>query len=604
MSDIKFKNKIKAEAGLNLSAETASRALTVDGSNNVTASATTDTELGYLSGVTSGVQTQLNNTNTAISDHLSDTVDAHDASAISNVPSGNLAATDVQSALDELQSDVDTRALDSAVIKKNGSVAFIADQSMGGFKLTGLASPASSSDAATKGYVDSALEGMRPKEAARVASTANVDIATGLENGDSIDGTTLVTGDRVLLKDQTAPEENGIYIVVASGAASRSTDFDSLSPIDEINKAIVAVQEGTANAGKIFVQYGLVSALETDPINFVFYNSVSGLVGGDGITVSGSNISVDHDGAGLQFVANQLALELDGTTLAKSASGLKLNDTAVTPATYGSATQVSQVAVDQQGRITSASNVSISILSSQVSDFTEAAQDSIGTILLDSSSIDFTYDDATPNITASVLPAGVDHDQLLNFVANEHVDHTSVSIATAASTSGLSGGGDISSTRNLVVDISGTTAETSADNADLLLIYDNSATSLKSMSRSNFLSGIALANPNDINETSFSPANNQAAPANVTGLAFANANVRSFKALVSVLIDATANLYEAFELLGVQKDSAWDMTVSSTGDTSGIVLSITTAGQIQYTSTNEAGHTASTMKFRALTTGV
>ncbi len=80
----------------------------------------------------------------------------------------------------------------------------------------------------------------------------------------------------------------------------------------------------------------------------------------------------------------------------------------------------------------------------------ERAQDSVGSILAASSTISFSYDDDEPSIEAAVIPGGVDHDSLLNFAANEHIDHTSVSIATA-STSGLSGGGTIASTRNLVV---------------------------------------------------------------------------------------------------------------------------------------------------------
>lgn len=604
MSDSKFKTRIKGEAGLNLPAESSSRALTIDGSGDVKSSTVTTTELDYVSGVTSAIQTQLSNNATAISDHLSDASDAHDASAISSVASGNLAATDVQSALNELQSDIDTRALDSAVIKKNGSVAFTADQSMGGFKLTSLATPTASSHAATKGYVDSALEGLKPKMAVRVASTANLDLSTDLENGDVVDGITLATGDRVLVKDQTAPEENGIYIVAASGAASRSTDFDSLSPIDEINKAYVPVQEGTANAGKLYVQSGVVAVLDTDPITFIFFNSVSGLIGGDGIAVSGSNISVDHDGEGLTFVATQLALELNGTTLVKSASGLKLNDTAVTPGSYGSATQVSAITVDQQGRLTAAASTSIAIPASQVTDFNEAAQDAVGGILTDTASVDFTYNDAGNTISAAVLPAGVDHNSLQNYVANQHVDHSSVQIATASSTSGLTGGGDITATRNLSVDINGTTAETVADNADKLLIYDNSAGALKSMTRANFLTGFPQASAGDINETSFSLANNQAAAANVTGLAFANATVRSFKVLVSIYIDATSDLFETFELLGIQKGASWDMAQSATGDSSLIAFSITNAGQIQYVSGNYTGFSSGLMKFRAITTSV
>lgn len=80
----------------------------------------------------------------------------------------------------------------------------------------------------------------------------------------------------------------------------------------------------------------------------------------------------------------------------------------------------------------------------------EEAQDAVGTILTDTSSISFTYDDATPQITATVLEAGVDHDSLSGFVANEHVDHSTVSISGG---DGISGGGDITASRTLAVDL-------------------------------------------------------------------------------------------------------------------------------------------------------
>jgi hypothetical protein len=606
MANQKFKTKVQADAGISLPLESASKALQIDPSGNVQSSTITTTELGYLSGVTSAIQTQLGNkadgsaltdhindmsdahaasaiTNTpagnlaattvqaaldelqsdidsralasALSDHISDVTDAHDASAISNVAAGNLAATDVQSALNELQSDIDSRALDSAVVKKDGSVAFTADQSMGNFKLTSVAAPSSSSDAANKGYVDAVAEGLRPKEAVRVATTANIDLTEDLENGDSIDGVALVTGDRVLVKSQTDESENGIYIVPASGAASRSTDFDSLSPIDEINGSMVAVQEGTANAGKVFVQSGVVATLNTDDITFVFFNSSASLVGGDGVTVSGSNISVDHDGEGLQFSTNQLALELDGSTLSKSSSGLKLSDTAVTPATYGTSNDVAQFTVDQQGRITSASDVAI------------------------------------------------DHDALLNFVSNEHIDHSSVSIETTAN-SGLAGGGNITATRSLSVDVTNLTAETSVANADLVVIYDDSATTHRKMTRANFLSGVTLSSPGDINESTFALTNDQSTVADVTGLAFNNAVVRSFEALVTIVIDATADLYETYKLVGIQKGASWDMAPSSVGDDSLVTFSITNAGQIQYTSADYAGFVSGEISYRAITLSI
>jgi hypothetical protein len=594
----KIKGSAEVSGKLKLNPEAINRALTVDGSGELTSSDVTSTELSQLSGVTGPIQTQLNNNGTAITDHINDTADAHDASAISNVPSGNLAATDVQSALNELQTDINSRALDADVIKRDGSVAFTADQSMGGNQLTNVGAPSASNDAATKSYVDSVAEGLKPKTAARVATTANITLSAP----QTIDGVSVIAGDRVLVKDQTDPEDNGIYIV-AAGAYTRSLDFDSLTPIDEINGAMVAVQEGTTNAGKVFVQSGLVTTLDTDPINFIFFNSSSSLVGGDGITVSGSNISVDHDGEGLTFVSTQLALELDGATLEKSASGLKLSDTAVTPATLGSATETITLTVDQQGRLTAASEQAIAIPASQVTDFDEATQDAIGTILVDTASVDLVYNDGTPSITATVLPAGVDHDQLLNYVANDHVDHSAVQITTITD-SGLTGGGDITATRNLSVDINGTTAEASPSNLDKILIYDASATALKSMTRGNFLSGIPVNSSGDINETSFSLANNQASPADVTGLAFATGVVRSFEALVSVEIDATADLFEVFTLRGIQKSGTFDMSITANGDESGVVFSITNAGQIQYLSSNNAGFVSGLIKFRAQTLSV
>jgi hypothetical protein len=178
---------------------------------------------------------------------------------------------------------------------------------------------------ATVQYVNDVAEGLRPKEAVRVATTGNIT----LSGTQTIDGISTVAGDRVLVKDQTNAANNGIY-VVAAGAWSRASDFDELSPIDEINRAYVAVQQGTAHAGKVFIQYGTVSTLGTDPINFTFYNSSAGLIGGDGVSITGLTIDVDHDGEGLTFVSNQLALELDGGTLSKSSSGVKVADSGIT----------------------------------------------------------------------------------------------------------------------------------------------------------------------------------------------------------------------------------------------------------------------------------
>jgi hypothetical protein len=117
-----------------------------------------------------------------------------------------------------------------------------------------------------------------------------------------------------------------------------------------------------------------------------------------------------------------------------------------TAGTYGSASQVPVITTNAQGQVSSVTNTAIAIASTAVSDFTEAAQDSVGGILTDTASIDFTYNDAGNQITAAVLPAGVDHNALLNWVANKHIDHSTVSITAGT---GLSGGGDLTATRTI-----------------------------------------------------------------------------------------------------------------------------------------------------------
>lgn len=183
----------------------------------------------------------------------------------------------------------------------------------------------SGNDLVRKSQVDSLLQGLKPKEAVRVSSTANISLTGGATL--TIDGVSLDNDDRVMLKDQSDNTQNGIYVISGIGSAyllTRAEDFDETSPINEIQGAYVAVQTGSTNAGKVFVQQGAVSNVGTDPIVFTFFNSTTGLIGGDGIAISGSNVSVDSDGEGFAFSSGQLSLELEDSTLVKSASGLKI----------------------------------------------------------------------------------------------------------------------------------------------------------------------------------------------------------------------------------------------------------------------------------------
>ena len=104
-------------------------------------------------------------------------------------------------------------------VKRDGSVALTGNLSANGNRITNLAAPVSDNDAARLADVQAATAGLVVKVPARAATTANIDLSTDLEDADVIDGVTLATGDRVLVKDQTDASENGIYIVAASGAA-------------------------------------------------------------------------------------------------------------------------------------------------------------------------------------------------------------------------------------------------------------------------------------------------------------------------------------------------------------------------------------------------
>jgi hypothetical protein len=119
-----------------------------------------------------------------------------------------------------------------------------------GGSITGMSTPSLGSDVTTKTYVDDLVAGLKTRIITRLATTANLDLATDLENGDTLDGVSLVTGNKILVKDQTNQTQNGIYIVPASGAASRDPDFDTVA---ELAGQLVIIQEGSTNADKIYL---------------------------------------------------------------------------------------------------------------------------------------------------------------------------------------------------------------------------------------------------------------------------------------------------------------------------------------------------------------
>lgn len=157
-------------------------------------------------------------------------------------------------------------------------------------KITGLADPTNAQDAATKAYVDAARSGLDVKASVRAATTAAVLLASGLENGDTLDGVTLATGDRVLVKNQATASENGIYVVQSSGAAVRATDFDGTGEVS--GGAFTFVEEGTDNAdsGWVVTSNGSIT-VGTDAIVWSQFSGAGQITAGDGLTKTGNTIN-------------------------------------------------------------------------------------------------------------------------------------------------------------------------------------------------------------------------------------------------------------------------------------------------------------------------
>jgi len=196
-----------------------------------------NTEFGYLNGVSSNIQDQ---------------IDAKGASNANLTAIGNLATTDSNFIVGSGSTWVAETGSTARASLGLGTISTQAANSVAisGGTITGLGSPSASSDAATKVYVDNLVTGLKTRIITRVATTGNINLSNALENGDTLDGITLATGNKVLVKDQTDATENGIYDVVASGAASRNTEFNTVA---ELAGQMVIVQEGSTNADKFFL---------------------------------------------------------------------------------------------------------------------------------------------------------------------------------------------------------------------------------------------------------------------------------------------------------------------------------------------------------------
>ena len=163
-----------------------------------------------------------------------------------------------------------------------------ADVSLNSHKLTNLATPTGASDAATKGYADQLKAGIFFKDPVRAVATSNIT----LSGTQTIDGVSVIAGDRVLVAGQTTGADNGIY-VVAAGAWARSTDADTSAEVK--SGTAMFVTEGTTYGN---TQWQLTTddpiTLGTTALTFTQFNGGGSSYTGDEVTIhlTGTQFSV------------------------------------------------------------------------------------------------------------------------------------------------------------------------------------------------------------------------------------------------------------------------------------------------------------------------
>lgn len=172
------------------------------------------------------------------------------------------------------------------------------------------------------------------KAPVRVATTANGTLATAFDAGSTVDGITLAESDRILIKDQTSKDENGIYLVQASGAPIRDYDMDDSG--DFIAGAMVRVMEGSTQEDTV---WGVTTddpiVLDTDDIEWAQLSGGGGSVATDAIWDAKGDLAA---GTGANTAAKLTVGSNDTILMADSGQSTGLKWVApATPATVGTA---------------------------------------------------------------------------------------------------------------------------------------------------------------------------------------------------------------------------------------------------------------------------
>lgn len=458
------------------------------------------------------------------------------AEVLRNVPSGNLAATNVQSALNELQSDIDTRT--NVTLAASGSTP-----NANGATLTGQVLNLEPADATYAGIVSTGGQTFAGNKYLAGITSIGGTLATiePLTSSDIIGiGSYLVNSSTASV--QPAGIWNALFQTkIDSGAQASNQTRGSLKVALNITPAVLTTYAGNYRGMQFNATNGLGNITGTMSGGTVAATTTVGATTSKqvGLLVTSSNSSGIVQTATGVDVSTTHATGTD--TVAHAAVGIRVANSAITAS--GSSVSNTATGIEIKNNITATDTTPVVYAINSLS--------------------------TAQSVFAGTLTAS-------NLTGTNTGDITLAAVGASPNANGASLSSQVL-----------TLQPANTSNPGVLTSTDW-----------NTFNNKVSAVSGDIVPTSFSAAQTTTG-GTVTGLAFANGSIRGFEAIVTVTVVASSNLYEIFTLTGVQRGVDWVMSATSAGDTSGFEFTINTSGQVLYDSLTYAGFSSATVKFRA-----
>lgn len=315
-----------------------------------------------------------------------------------------------------VMSAADKAKLDNASSSDGFSTLVIRDGS-GRFQ---VAEPQNPLDAANKSYVDAARSGLDVKQSVHVATTGPINLATDLEAGDYIDNHQLQAGDRVLVKDQVTASENGIYVAVVSGAASRATDADSSAEVTSGMFTFVTNGDTYGDTGWVLTTNNPIT-LGTTGLTFAQFSGTGQIVAGEALEKDGATLNVLVDGTSIEVHNDELRIASGAAGAGLSASagvlsvvphingGLEIADDElqikINGAIDGLVTSSAGLALDA-GIAGDGLTFTAGVLSRDAIDLAQGSDDTIGILPIDQGGTSASTEAAARDALAYTPPSG------------------------------------------------------------------------------------------------------------------------------------------------------------------------------------------------------